>query len=155
MDEKTLQENIAAEIEKAARRVSAEASIQVLHPIGDMVSFVQDVQRQLRARVAEAQQMVDRFVANAQQVAATIADGMSEASQRFKEVLGRSDHVAKLGWTLDPNFPFSEVFQLSTLTSRADADAYVLKWYEEVDPLLEHVERNLRGNRLLVRGGMR
>src|ERR1019366_1782681 len=151
VDEKTLQEKIAAEFEKAARRASSDVSIRLLDPIGGMFRFVQDIQRQLSARATEAQQMAERVVATAREVAVNIGEAISEASDRFREVLGRSDHVAKLGWTLDPNFPFSEVFQLSTLTSRADADAYVLKWYEEVDPLLEHVERNLRGNRLLVR----
>ena len=106
-------------------------------PMREMFSFVEDIRRQLSAHAAEAQRMAESFVATAGNVAAAIADSLTEASVRFKEVLGRSEHIAKLGWTLDPNLPFPDALHLSTLTSRADADAYVLKRYEESDPKLE------------------
>jgi hypothetical protein len=115
-----------------------------------MFSFVENIRVELSARAAEAQRMVESFVATAGNVAAAIADSLTEASVRFKEVLGRAEHTAKLGWTLDSDLPFPDALHLSTLTSRADADAYVLKRYEEDDPKLEHMERDLRGNRLLA-----
>jgi len=150
LDERALQEKIAAEFQKMAERESANVSIRLLDPIGVMFSFVQDIQVQLSARAAEAQRMVEQLVANARDVATTIADSISEASTVFKEALGRSAHVAKLGWTLDPNSAFPDVLHLCKLTNRADADAYMLKRYEEADPELEHMEQSLRRNHLVA-----
>lgn len=147
-DENALQEKIAAEFEKTI--VSSEASLRLLDPMHEMFSFVEDIRRELSARAAEAQQIAESFVATAGKVAAAIADSLTEASMRFKELLGYSEHVAKLGWTLDPNLPFPEALHLSTLTRRADADAYVLKSHEEDDPKLEHMERDLRAERVLA-----
>jgi hypothetical protein len=148
VDEKTLQEKIAAEFEK--KMMGSDASIRLLDPMREMFSFVENVRLGLTARVAEAQQMVASFVENAGNIAAAIVASMNEASLRFQEVINRTEHVAKLGWTLDPNIPFPDALHLSGLTSRADADAYVLSLYEEDDPKLEHTERDLRGERLLA-----
>ena len=152
MDDKKfqLEEKIAAEFDKTIARASAEVSVPLLDPVREMFSFVENVRLGLTARAAEAQQMVASFVENAGNIAAVIAATMSEASLRFKEVVGRTEHVAKLGWTLDPNIPFPDALHLSGLTSRADADAYVLSLYEEGDPKLEHTERDLRGERMLA-----
>ena len=150
LDEKTLQEKIAAEFEKAAESSSSDVGVRLLDPMREMFSFVEDIRRQLSAHAAEAQRMAESFVATARDVAAAIADSLTEASVRFKEVLGRSEHIAKLGWTLDPSLPFPDALHLSTLTSRADADAYVLKRYDEGDPILERIERNLRRNHLVA-----
>ena len=149
-DEKKLQEKIAAEFEKMTERESPNLSLRLLDPVAEMFNFAHDIQVQLSARAAEAQRMVGQLLANARDVATTIADSISEASARFKEAIGRSAHIAKLGWTLDPNSAFPDVLHLSKLTSRADADAYMLKRYEEGDPALEKMEGSLRRNHLVA-----
>jgi hypothetical protein len=151
LDEKKLQEKIAAEFEKMITGSSSDVGVSLVNPITEMFSFVENIRLELSARAAEAQRVAESFVATARNVAAAIADSLTEASLRFKEVLGRSEHVAKLGWTLDPNLPFPDALHLSTLTSRADADAYALKRHEEDDPKLEHMERDLRADPLLAR----
>jgi len=151
LDEKKLQEKIAAEFEKMITGASSDVGVSLVNPITEMFSFVENIRLELSARAAEAQRVAESFVATAGNVAAAIADSLTEASLRFKEVLGRSEHVAKLGWTLDPNLPFPNALHLSTLTSRADADAYILKRHEEDDPKLEHMERDLRADPLLAR----
>jgi len=150
LDEKKLQEKIAAEFDKTITRASVEVSVPLLDPVREMFSFVENIGLELTARATEAQRMAASFVETAGNMAAAIAESMNEASLRFKEVVGRTEHVAKLGWTLDPNIPFPDALHLSALTSRADADAYVLERYENDDPKLEHTERDLRGERLLA-----
>jgi hypothetical protein len=150
LDEKALQEKIAAEFDKTIARASAVASVPLLDPVREMFSFVENVRLELIARAAEAQRIAASIVETAGNMATAIAESMNEASLRFKEVVGRTEHVAKLGWTLDPNIPFPDALHLSSLTSRADADAYVLNLYEEGDPKLERTERDLRGEHLLA-----
>jgi hypothetical protein len=149
-DEKALQEKIAVEFEKMAERESANANVRLLDPVREMFSFVENLRLELTGRAAEAQRIAASFVATAGNVAAAIAESLTEASARFKQVVGRTEHIAKLGWTLDPDIAFPDALHLSALTSRADADAYVLNLYEESDPQLESMERDLRADSLLV-----
>ena len=101
LEGKKLQEKIAAEFKKMAEPESPDVSLRLLDPVTEMFNFVRDIHVQLSARAAEAQRMVRQLMVNARDVATTIADSMSEASARFKEAIGRSAHIARLGWTLD------------------------------------------------------
>ena len=129
----TLPEKITAEFEKAVRDSVARTSASLLEPIHKVVNTaLHDIPKTSAAWRLETQEIVstfERFVATTQEVAARIADVMAEASRQFNEVLKRSDHVAKLGWTLYPNHPLPDALHLSKLTTRPDADAYMLKWY--------------------------
>src|SRR5258706_16172696 len=90
LDEKKLQEKIAAEFEKMITGASADVGISLVNPITEMFSFLENIRLELSARAAEAQRVAESFVATARNVAAAIADSLTEATLRFKEVLGRS-----------------------------------------------------------------
>jgi post-segregation antitoxin (ccd killing protein) len=143
-----------ADIERAAQEALAKTIAPVVEPLVEMYSVFENMNQRVAAWVSENQEAIaraERFIATAGEVALRIAELMTEASQRFREVLKRSDHVAKLGWTFASNLHFVDLVHLSKVTNSADADAYVSEWYEENDPRLEAMEQRLRQNpRLLL-----
>src|SRR5664280_1497769 len=129
-----------ADIERAAQEALAKTIAPVVEPLVEMYSVFENMNQRVAAWVSENQEAIaraERFIATAGEVALRIAELMTEASQRVREVLKRSDHVAKLGWTFASNLHFVDLVHLSKLTNSADADAYVAEWYEENDPRLE------------------
>jgi hypothetical protein len=140
----------AEQMEKVARDGLAKSISSFVEPFALMSRFFRDNVAAWQSQNQEVIATVTRLVASAAQVSAQIADVMAEASERFNEALKSVDDIAKLGWTFPSNLYFVDLLRLSKFTNPADADAYVLKWYEENDSRLEEMEARLLGNNRLA-----
>lgn len=123
------------EIDRTIQNRLAKTITPMLEPIEQMFKVYDEINKRIAGWVSENSEAIARF-----------AEAMAKASKRFKEMLNRSDHIARLGWTFPADLPLVDLLHLSQLTNRADADAYVLKWYEDNDPQLEAMEQRLRKN---------
>jgi len=122
-------------------------------PCQQLITTIGKVHTQFTGWVAENQDAVVKaaqLMAETRETALRIAEQMSHASLRLRELLKRTDHVAKLGWTFGSNSYFDDLAHLSELKDRTEADAYMLQWYEENDPELKNLECRLGENPRLV-----
>lgn len=94
----------------------------------------------------EAIKTVQTFFSNMGQLGLQVAEALAEASKQLQATLKRADHIAKLGWTFPSNFYPKDLVHLAKLETKEDADAYVLRWYQENDPALERMEARICGN---------
>jgi hypothetical protein len=76
---------------------------------------------------------------------AALVTDFSDLGPRLRGALNRADHVGRLGWTMTGNMMPSDMFSLSSMQLPAEADAYMLAWYDELDVDLEGLEGRLLG----------
>ena len=109
----------------------------------------EEVNRYFAVWVSKNQEAIaglKQIAANIQQIGRGFAEALTQLSLQFQETLKRSDHVAQLGWTFPAEMSLADLAELSKLSNPADADAYVLHWFEGNDPQLEAMEQRLTRN---------
>jgi hypothetical protein len=119
-------------------------------PVQQAFAVVQDLAKQWSVFASQAEAIVANIQRSVANTSSQLLEIAAAASKKFHEVLKRSEDIAKLGWTFPSKFDFSELVQLSEIDNKADADVYVLKWYEENDQNLEDLEKRLMRNRQLA-----
>lgn len=61
----------------------------------------------------------------------------------IERVFENTGKIGQLGWAVGKDMPFPVVLYLSECRESSQADAYMLKWYEENDPELNDIEQRL------------
>lgn len=101
-------------------------------------SAIQDAQKLWQAKVNEWASMW----AAAQEA---LAKEIAEAGPRLRRTLERADHVGKLGWTVSFSMTPVDMSNLSRANSSAEADRYMVAWYEAHDADLTRIEERILG----------
>jgi hypothetical protein len=72
-----------------------------------------------------------------------LAKELADFGPRLQRTLEHADHVGRLGWTVTKWMTPPDVVTLSAMQLPAEADAYMLAWYEGVDGSLDGLEARL------------
>ena len=70
--------------------------------------------------------------------------------RRMREIFSRADEVGRRGWTITGTMTPPDVAALSEMNGVAEADAYMVAWYERADPDLLGTEKHLLAVDVLV-----
>jgi hypothetical protein len=73
-----------------------------------------------------------------------IAKELAAIGPRLRETLKSAAHVGRLGWTVTMRMMPSDMVRLSQMQP-AEADAYMVEWYGEVDPEVNGIETVFSG----------
>jgi hypothetical protein len=121
-----------------------------LKPIEEALRTLTTARSKQWARHAEAVQKVTQDVAGKwAEIGAALAKKLAEYGPRLQRTLERTDHVGQLGWTVTMRMTPRDVVRLSVMKLPAEADGYMLAWYEAVDLDLEYLEQRILDVRAL------
>jgi hypothetical protein len=145
---KEMSDYLTAEIEKA-KRLPPDELKALLVPHAETVETVgksiQQINSALTNWVDTHREKINAFFENVARVSIQFASAIAAASERFDAALAKTEHLAKLGWTFPSQLPLSDLLLLSEIEDPAQADAFMLKHYEESDPMFEDMEQRLLG----------
>jgi len=68
-----------------------------------------------------------------------------KAAPRIRKALESSSEIGHLGWTVTGEMEFPVMLHLSECSNAEAADAYMFKYYEREDPVLNGIQERLRG----------
>ena len=118
-----------AETQAALARQLAEAVVRPFEQVVTTAAQWNAVQEKWQKQWAETQAALDKQLA--------------EVGPRLRQTFERADHVGQLGWTVTGSMTILDVRTLSGMQLPADADAYMLACYEEVDSDLNRLEKRI------------
>jgi hypothetical protein len=73
----------------------------------------------------------------------SVLEGLAQIPLRFDRMFENAGQIGKHGWTVGENMELSVMFGLSECLDKAEADAFMLGWYETNDPDLNDLESRI------------
>jgi hypothetical protein len=70
-------------------------------------------------------------------------EGLEQIPLRFERMFQNAGQIGKHGWTVGENMDLPVMLRLSECLDRAEADAFMLEWYETHDPDLGALESRI------------
>ena len=133
---------IVSDIQKA---MSAYGEFQAqladaMKPWQDQWAALQERLTPLLSAIAPIQEEVTTAWAEAQ---AAIVRELAEIGPRLRRTLENAAKVGRLGWTVTMKMMPINMSTLADMKAPAEADAYMLEWYEEVDPNVDGLEARI------------
>jgi hypothetical protein len=140
---KELSDYLMTEIDKA-KRLSPDELNALLAPyaetFGRVFKAVQEISLVCATWVDSHRKTIEAFHSLGEN---GFASAIQASAERFDAALTKAKHLAKLGWTFPGQLPLSDLLLLSEMDDPALADAFMLKHYEESDPMFEDMEQRL------------
>jgi hypothetical protein len=101
------------------------------------------VQKSWREHSAAIQNAAARWAGAWAEAQAAIVRELAEIGPRLRRTLENAAKVGRLGWTVTMKMMPINMRTLADMKAPAEADAYMLEWYEEVDPNVDGLEARI------------
>jgi hypothetical protein len=101
------------------------------------------VQESWQEHSAAIQDAAARWAGAWTEAQAAIARELAEIGPRLRRTLENAANVGRLGWTVTMKMMPIDMSTLADMQTPADADAYMLEWYEKIDPNVDGLEARI------------
>ena len=86
---------------------------------------------------------IANVAANWHESQAAIGRSLQEGISRLHQSLQKTDQLGRLGWTMTGSMTIPDLLELVEFREQAEADEYMVSWYETSDPDLVRLENRV------------